>query len=280
MTMAGETPDSLKRVEVLRSARELAYDDYMVAVLSPADSREDLIALAALFGELARIPLQVSDPALGEIRLQWWRDALAGEARTGHPVADAVIALASRRDMTILPAIEPVLEARSAELYAEPFPTDDAFQTYVAAPETAAFALRASLLGVRLEDWPVLSSAARTLGLSKAAARLPHLFARGRYPLPAARISRPNEEQPVDEEHLRAAVRTLIAEAAAEWQVLRTEINGVGPALKRVILPAALAGPYLRAMQAVGHDVLRDIAEPSPLERTARLWLAARLGRF
>lgn len=57
----------------------------------PARSR--LIALLALDLELARIPHTVSEPLLGQIRLQWWRDAIT-EARQGrppaHPVAQAL----------------------------------------------------------------------------------------------------------------------------------------------------------------------------------------------
>jgi len=57
----------------------------------PARSR--LIALLALDLELARIPHTVSEPLLGQMRLQWWRGALA-ETRQGsapaHPVAQAL----------------------------------------------------------------------------------------------------------------------------------------------------------------------------------------------
>jgi phytoene synthase len=57
----------------------------------PARSR--LVALLALDLELARIPHTVSEPALAQMRLQWWREAL-DEARQGraaaHPVAQAL----------------------------------------------------------------------------------------------------------------------------------------------------------------------------------------------
>ena len=71
-------------------------DRYISALLAPADRRLDLMTLYAFDAELARIATTVSEPLLGEIRLQWWRDALAplltdaGRAathleRTGHP---------------------------------------------------------------------------------------------------------------------------------------------------------------------------------------------------
>lgn len=272
---------AIERDEVVRAARELGYDDYLTALLAPRPHRDDLITLAALFGELSRIPLQVSDAALGEIRLQWWRDALATGTRSGHPVADAAIALQPRLPAPLAELIAPVIEARAAELYAEPFPADEAFDAYVAAPEKAALSIRAALLSAPMSPSdPTTLAAARTLGLVKTCARLPYLFAKGRYPVSAARLGTMDENAPVDEAALRLAVTGLISEAATAWTALRPQLRRISRDNQRVVLPVALAGPYLRAIQDVGRDVLRDVADPSPLERLTRLWLAARLGRF
>ena len=63
-----------------------------------AEDRPRITALFALQIELRRIPGAVSEPPLGEIRLQWWRDALdevvaaqKGEGRPrAHPVVQAL----------------------------------------------------------------------------------------------------------------------------------------------------------------------------------------------
>jgi phytoene synthase len=271
----------IERAEVDRAARELAYDDYLAALLAPPRYRGDLITLAAVFGELSRIPLQVSDATLGEIRLQWWRDALASDARSGHPVADAALALNARLPKPLAELIAPVIEARAAELYAEPFPTAEAFDAYVTAPEKAAFAIRAALLGV-LPDQSnaAFDECARTLGLVRTCVRLPHLFAKGRYPVDARRLGMSGDAEAIDEHRLRAAMSDLVNEAATAWIALRPSLRRISPDVRRVMVPVALAGPYLRAIQQPGRDVLRDVADPSPLERSTRLWLAARLGRF
>ena len=56
--------------------------------------REGLFALIALNVELSRIPETVSEPMLGEIRLQWWNDAINalfdGGRREGHEVISAL----------------------------------------------------------------------------------------------------------------------------------------------------------------------------------------------
>jgi phytoene synthase len=271
----------IQRGEVERAARDLAYDDYITALLAPRAIRPALLTLAALFGELNRIPMQVSDAALGEIRLQWWRDAFARGARTGHPVADAALALQPLLPLPLSAMIEPVIEARAAELYAEPFPGEDAFEAYVTAPAMAYFILRAALLGTPdvMAD-PVAGETARVFGLVRTWARLPQLIAKGRYPLPASRFDTSASSGEIDEQNVRSASVGVLVEAATAWKALRPELQHLSPDLKRVVLPVALAGPYLRAMQHPGHNVLRDVADPSPLERMTRLWLAARFGRF
>lgn len=276
------SPTANERLEIDRVAREFAYDDYLAALLAPREQRCDLITIAALFGELARIPLQVSDAALGEIRLQWWRDALASGTRCGHPVADAVIAWQPRLGGRLAAMVAPVIEARSAELYADPFPTDEAFDAYAAAPEMANFALRSALLSLPTasSDETLIAASAKTLGLVRTCTRLPYLFSKGRYPLSIGRLGTSAEQARIDEADLRTAVSGLVAAAATAWSTLRAQLRRTSPALRRVILPVALAGPYLRVIQDVGHDVVRHVADPSPLERSTRLWLAARLGRF
>ena len=78
---------------VRTAARAFERDRYLAALLSPRGVREDLLALAAFAGELARIPAFVSEPMVGEIRLQWWRDAIRAGLKDGsgegggHPIS-------------------------------------------------------------------------------------------------------------------------------------------------------------------------------------------------
>ena len=72
-----ETEQKIANLEAVRaSARLNAPDRYYAALFAPAAVRDDLIALAAFCGEIARIGRQVSEPVMGEIRITWWRDAL------------------------------------------------------------------------------------------------------------------------------------------------------------------------------------------------------------
>jgi len=73
--------------------REGDKDRFLATLFAPADKRGPLFALYAFNHEVARVRETVREPLAGEVRLQWWRDAVAsggGEARA-HPVAAALI---------------------------------------------------------------------------------------------------------------------------------------------------------------------------------------------
>ena len=73
-------------------------------VAMPLSAREGLIILYAFYYELARVRLAVTDATLGQIRFQWWRDALAelkaGDVRQ-HDVVLALEAILSRGQFAV-----------------------------------------------------------------------------------------------------------------------------------------------------------------------------------
>lgn len=60
-------------------------DRMRAARLADPDVRGHLFALYAFHAELAKVPEVVSEPMLGQIRYQWWRDCI-GEIYGGGPV--------------------------------------------------------------------------------------------------------------------------------------------------------------------------------------------------
>lgn len=75
-------------------------DRFLCALAAPPPLRADLVTLYAFNAELAGIADKVSEPMLGLIRLQWWRDALqdiaAGRAHRHHLVQDLANLVARR----------------------------------------------------------------------------------------------------------------------------------------------------------------------------------------
>ena len=75
-----------------RLVREEDKDRFLAGLFAPEPQRRRLFALYALEIELARAAQRVKEPLAGEIRLQWWRDAVSGSVPdqvAGNPVAAA-----------------------------------------------------------------------------------------------------------------------------------------------------------------------------------------------
>jgi phytoene synthase len=122
-------------------------DRYLVTLLSGASGREHLPALAMFNLELARATELAREPAIGLIRLQWWRDSIeeagAGARPRAHPVLEALSPLLGRRP-EIVPLLLGMIQAREADL--EPDPPPDLATFRRLADQGAGNLLRASIL--------------------------------------------------------------------------------------------------------------------------------------
>jgi NADH dehydrogenase [ubiquinone] 1 alpha subcomplex assembly factor 6 len=71
--------------DFLAELRAKDYERYLICLLLPLAQQADLVALFLLNAELARIGEQVSEPLLGQIRLQWWREGLDSSGTAAQP---------------------------------------------------------------------------------------------------------------------------------------------------------------------------------------------------
>lgn len=267
------------------AARAHAPDRYLAALLAPRAYRDDLMVLGAFLGEIERIPRIVREPALGEIRLQWWVDWLENTktgAATGNPLADAMADVIRTRRLP-LATFSDLLDARIDDFYADPIASQSEFETYLDRTETGPFQLAALIAGVPQDDAlkNVLVSSARAYGATRCLLRLPHAIARGRWPLPSghgniepAWFSNPEIRR--DADHAR---RAAIDYARSELLRSRAAGSRLPRDLLAVLLPAALIEPYLGALQRED-DWLHTQVDISPLTRVWRLWRAWRLAKL
>jgi 15-cis-phytoene synthase len=243
-------------VTVRAAARSGDVDRYLAALLGPRKARADLLALAAFVGEIARIPGLVSEPMMGEIRLQWWREALdtlqAGGI-TGNPVAD-VLGRAIVQHALPDELLRGLIDARSHDL--EPQRSHGPGLTaYVDATDGAAFKLAARILNVDPQ------SASELLFATAQA------YGRARILRNAAR-----EGDGATAQH-QGEARSWLGKA-------RLLIKAAPPAILPAILPVALVEPYLAALEVSGPDSADARADISQLTRVWRLWRASVTGRI
>ncbi len=97
-------------------------DRWLASRFAATDVRARLIAIYALNYEIARTAEVVKEPAIGEIRLAWWREAIAeihiGKPPRAHPVLQAYAPLAAGLPVACWEALT---IARAKDFEAAPF---------------------------------------------------------------------------------------------------------------------------------------------------------------
>lgn len=248
-------------------------DRYLSTLYAPPAVRADLDALYRFNAEIAAIRDRIREPLPGEVRIQWWRDTLAGGEAGGYPLAEALLAAVERHKLP-RDAFDRYLDARIFDLYDDPMPTRADLEGYCG--ETASALIQLSALMLAPQAAPAFASAAGHAGCAQAIAGLVRLLplhrARGQCYVPgdilaAAGASR---EDIVGGGGDDAAVRAVGAfielgrEHAARFEA---EAKGLPAPLRAAFLPAALARAYLDRAAASGAAVLREVADIPALRR-------------
>ena len=279
MTPAGTSPSDVAADAIREAARTGAPDRYLAALLAPRAARDDLITLAAFAAEIEKITSHATEAPLGEIRIQWWRDALrdaAGGTKSGHPIADAFADVIARHNLSAN-ALDGFFDANVHRLFADAPADDAALRLELDLIEGTLFSFVAQILGAPSNDntSAVITEAAQAYGLAKLGLDLPYTLARGRIPLPPAHVtqssSQPDWQQTID---------SLVERARAHLAHVRTAYSTAPAHVKSALLPLALVEPYLRVLSRAGRDPARDVSGISPLTRTWRLAKSHVTGRL
>lgn len=256
---------------VWQSARAGDRDRYLAGLLAPRRARPDLMTLTAFLAEVARITSAVREPMMGEIRLQWWRDALAdGAAVTGNPVADALAGTIARNALSRRMLVS-ILDAYECELAPGALAGEEALARYLDATDGAAFRLAAHILdpGRAGDSEPLLAAAGQAWGRVRLLRALSIWLASGRNPL----------TQSGDNDEWAALARSTCGAARSWLKEARLRAHDAPRSARPAVLPLALVEPYLAALERLGPDIARQRADISPLTRVWRLWLASALRR-
>lgn len=139
-------PEALAYCE--KFLRDEDKDRYLASLFAPADARPALFSLYAFDLETARVAMRVREPLAGEIRLQWWHDALTGQIpdqTAGNPVAAAFLETMQQRGLP-LDQVLAVIEARRTRLYEEPLAALDVLGDFSRKTAGSVFSLAARIL--------------------------------------------------------------------------------------------------------------------------------------
>ncbi|WP_029073946.1 phytoene/squalene synthase family protein [Kaistia adipata] len=264
-------------------------DRFLADLFAPEAKRRYLFALHAFNIEIARVREAISGPMPGEIRLQWWRDVLSGEARgevAGHPVAAALLETIGLHDLPRA-AFDNLIAARIFDLYNDPMPSLTDLEGY--AGETASALLQLAALILSEGKDPGTADAAGHAGVAQALTglmrALPQHASRQQLFMPADLM----ERHGVRAEDIFAGRTTpellrmladLRATARRHLGAARAALAGADRAVLPAFLPVALVEPVLALMDRPDYDPFKTPVDPPQWKRQWWLWRAARKGAF
>ncbi|HEY1735657.1 MAG TPA: phytoene/squalene synthase family protein [Methylovirgula sp.] len=259
-------------------------DRWLATLFLPEEKRPYVQALYAFSLEIARVRRLVTEPALGEMRFQWWREVLSGERggeALAHPVAAALLDTLKKNELSAAPLLA-LIDARLFDLFDEPMPTLEALETYASATAGTLFRLGATILDPKADD--DTSEAADHAGIAYAVTglmrALPWHGLTGQLYLPAD-LLRTNGavaqavQAGVDSPALRnalAELRGLVRMRLAAF----ARVAARNSAAAAAFLPASLCELYLKEMERRGYQPFETVIRAPQWRRQWRLWRAAK----
>ena len=245
-----------------QTVRQYDFEHYAATLFVPADRRRSLLALYAFNAEVSRVHEHVSQPLPGEIRLQWWTDALAGQGHgdvESNPVA-AELLLAIRTHDLPVERLTKLVDAHVFDLYNDPMPDLAVLESHINDTASTLLALAARILGHASEP---IEQAADHGGLAQGVVRLiatlPYDSAKRRMFIPQDMlIANGGSAEEVYAGKLtppiRATLDQLIAGAQEQLATAMARLPEMPAEARRAFLPLALVAKDLERVAAEGHD--------------------------
>ncbi len=275
--------------QVAEAVRRDDNDRFLTALFAPAEVRPALYALYAFNIEIAKVAETVSEPLIGRMRLQWWRDALAaifdGRPAPRHTVAESLADAIGARELS-RDRFMRLIDGRERDLDPEPPTTLDDLIDY-------ADATSATLVGLALDAAggadDATRAAGRQVGIGYALAGITRsvaFMARGRRCLLPLSILKDEgiDVEDVLQGRARPATARVVDVVAAESRrrlaEARASVRRPSRAVLAALLPATLADEHLNRLDARDHDAFdAGLGAPMP-GRYFRLAFNAWRGRF
>lgn len=240
-------------------------DRYLATLYAPEDKRAALFALYAFNVETARVRDLVREPLPGEIRLQWWREAIAAGQPTGSPVADALIAAIGDHRLPVA-AFDAMLEARIFDLYDDPMPDRAALEGYCG--ETGSALIQLAALVLDAEAAAKQADLAGHAGCAETVTRLLQNLTRhrtrGQCYVPADLLAAVGTDRDgflaADGEAAERAVAAMASLARDHLGAFLRGAPGLPESLRPAFLPLAVTGAKLDRIERDGVDARAPMA--------------------
>ena len=276
--------DSYAHCEALTRAAD--HDRWLAGLYAPEGARRHLYALAAFHFEVSHLRDVVRQPMAGEIRLQWWREALEGqraEEAMANPVADALL---ETIDQFRLPrrAFVNKIAAHMADLYDDPPATMNDLEGYFGETISAAVQMSAIILADGRDPGSAEAAghAGVALGIVGALKALGQSAARGQVFLPADLMAANGvtREDVLAQRlgpGLSAALRAFRFHAGEHLSAATALASKLPPPVRRALLALPVAALDLAQLEKrAATPFARDLEAAAWRRQLAMAWAVAR----
>jgi phytoene synthase len=263
--------------------RDVDKDRYLAGLFTPVSARPHVFALYAFNAEVAAVRERTREPLAAEIRLQWWRDVLAGTAAGDsdrHPVAVALMDTIERRRLPREPLLA-LIEARRFDAYNEPMRSTAALVEYLRATSSTLFDAAGRLVDEGSAALMAADAAGQAYGINGLLRALPIHASRGQVYLPADLLAETGTEPAdiisgKDTPALRAALSAMRRWATNKLNEAEMKLSATLSGRKAAFLPLALVRGYLERMERPDYQPFRTPVELPQWRRQWTIWRAAR----
>ena len=242
----------------LEQLKQVDPDRCRAAMFADKHIRERLLLLYAFHYELAKVPELVSEPMIGAIRYQWWRDAIAeiydGKAVRQHEITVPLAAMIADCDIPRF-WLDKLIDGRERDLDPRPFANLDEAKTYCKDTSGILMQLAVKVTGHTPDD--KVMAAGQAWGLT-GLARAFRYYQSGM---------------------LSAVSFDALCAAAKQSHIESAGLKSLGSPVFPACAYAALVPGYITRLSHKEHDPATQSVSYSPLRKRLRLLGAVMRGR-
>ena len=140
------TRDALKKADP---------DRYRAALMADVQGRQDLLILYAFHYELSKVPDVTSEPMLGQIRYEWWREAIdeiyAGRDVRRHEISTPLAEMLLRTEAPRF-WVDRLIDGRARDLDPQPFSDIEDARDYARQTSAQLLQIAVKILGGTPDD--------------------------------------------------------------------------------------------------------------------------------
>ncbi len=261
------------------------HDRYLTALYAPEDTRQGLFALYAFNYEISKIRQTVSEPMLGEIRLQWWREAIDGifqGAPRSHEVIQPLAQTIERHDLPPENFLA-MIDGRTQDIYDESPADMAALDNYLSLTGGKLTCLAVHIAGQKdIDDLALeMGKAWGYIGLIRA---IPYHLSLKKNFIPAELmdqhgLGKSRFLSPDEPAKNAPVIMELCRQAEQHLDFIHRNKGRIKGASRSVFLLSALARSYLKTIKKADYDPFRLEEKADAGFRQGRLLLSALFNR-